>query len=483
MLNIFLGVLSLSRKGDIPKELEQHLGELQRKLREKKIPLLIIFEGPSAAGRGRFISALIQLFDSRGYRLITASLLSESVNRIFFQKYWLYTPEAGRIAIYERSYYGELVESGYKKSGMTIRWIKDFEKTLAANGTAILKIYLEISKKEQKKRLKKLEKNKNTRWRVSNEDWKQNKNFADYTDVMDNLISETSTSYAPWLRINANDLKTARRELLEKTAEFMDSLVKEYSAKNANIYKTSDDIKEEKISLDDIDLSLSLSREEYKNRLDGLQEDLLHLELKAYRKRLPVIIVFEGCDAAGKGGAIRRLIQGLDPRGVDVIPVSAPDKMELSHHYLWRFWKNFPKKGHFVIFDRSWYGRVLVERVEGFCDVSDWRRAYDEINEMEYCLYGSGALICKFWLQISPEEQLRRFRERETNEYKKWKITEEDWRNREKWKEYKVAAEEMLYRTNTSYAPWTIVEAESKLFSRIKIISTVVKNLKDKLKN
>ena len=191
-----------------------------------------------------------------------------------------------------------------------------------------------------------------------------------------------------------------------------------------------------------------------------------------------MIIAFEGCDAAGKGGAIRRLTQGLDPRGFEVISVAAPDGIEKKHHYLWRFWRKFPKAGHFAIFDRTWYGRVLVERVEKFCSEQEWMRAYREINDMEEYLALNGTVVCKFWLQISQNEQLKRFKERENTDWKKWKITDEDWRNREKWLEYKKAVDEMIVRTDSKYAPWVIVEAECKLFSRIKVLSALVDRLK-----
>lgn len=465
-------------------EMELKLGMLQRKLREKRIPFLIIFEGPSAAGRGRLISKLIRNFDSRGYNLVTRSILSEcEIQRLPMQKYWINIPEKGRIAIFERSPYGELLYKGVKKKELLsqIEYIKDFERTLAEDGTAVLKIFLDIDKKEQKKRLKKLKEDKNTSWRVGKDDWKQNKDFDQYTERMNYIISATEADYAPWFRIDSSDLKTAENEILAKVADFMHDVCDgNLAKKNFDLYRLQKFSRTNSV-LDNLDLTLRLSREEYDGKIQSLQKELLRLEFKAYKKRLPVIIVFEGCDAAGKGGAIKRLTQGLDPRGFDVIPISAPDEREKKHNYLWRFWRHFPKKGHFAIFDRSWYGRVLVERVEKFCTEDEWLRAYDEINQMEKYLSDSGAVICKFWLQISSEEQLRRFKDRQEKDYKKWKITEEDWRNREKWPQYKDAIEDMLVRTNTSYAPWTVVEAESKLYSRVKIISEIVAKLKKKL--
>jgi polyphosphate kinase 2 (PPK2 family) len=225
--------------------------------------------------------------------------------------------------------------------------------------------------------------------------------------------------------------------------------------------------------LDRVDLNLSLTRDDYEKQLDQLQERLRQLEHELYIARIPAVIVYEGWDAAGKGGNIRRLTRGLDPRGYQVVPIAAPTKEELAHHYLWRFWRQLPKAGHITIFDRSWYGRVLVERVEGFCTVEEWKRSYREINEFERELAEYGTVIVKFWLHIDQEEQLQRFEARQQIDHKQWKITEEDWRNRDKWSRYKVAVTDMLRRTSTTYAPWTILEAKDKLHARIKALKTV----------
>jgi polyphosphate kinase 2 (PPK2 family) len=234
--------------------------------------------------------------------------------------------------------------------------------------------------------------------------------------------------------------------------------------------------------LDQLNLSLTLEREEYRERQGINQKNLRDFEYQIYVHRIPVVIVYEGCDAAGKGGNIKRLTMNLDPRGYEVVPIAAPNDEEKAHHYLWRFWKKMPKAGHITIFDRSWYGRILVERVEGFCSESDWKRAYREINEMEQHLTNFGAVVLKFWLHIDQDEQLKRFNERKKIVHKRWKITDEDWRNREKWDQYKVAIEEMLFRTSTPFAPWTIVESNCKLYSRIKVQDTVINALKKQLK-
>ena len=233
--------------------------------------------------------------------------------------------------------------------------------------------------------------------------------------------------------------------------------------------------------LSGVDLTKSLTREEYKKELDKLQKKLETLHSELYRLRIPVVLGFEGWDAGGKGGAIKRLTSRLDPRGYQVNPTSAANDIEKVHHYLWRFWNNMPKGGHIAIFDRTWYGRVMVERIEGFCTEEEWKRAYQEINEMESHMANYGAVVLKFWLHIDKDEQERRFKERMENPAKQWKITDEDWRNREKWDLYEAAVDEMLVRTSTTYAPWVVVEGNDKLYARVKVLRTVVDALEKKI--
>jgi polyphosphate kinase 2 (PPK2 family) len=226
--------------------------------------------------------------------------------------------------------------------------------------------------------------------------------------------------------------------------------------------------------LDSLDLTLCFeSKDEYEARLRAVQLDLLKLQQVIREKNVPVLLATEGWDAAGKGGAIKRLTERLDPRGFHVIPVGAPNQVEMAHHYLWRFWTQLPSRGRILIFDRSWYGRVLVERVENLCLEKAWKRAYEEINDFERTLVDAGTVLCKFWLHISKKEQLKRFREREKNPFKRWKITENDWRNRRRWDSYQKAAEEMFEKTSTEYSPWILVEAEHKWYARVKVADTV----------
>jgi len=233
--------------------------------------------------------------------------------------------------------------------------------------------------------------------------------------------------------------------------------------------------------LDQLDMKKSLSKKQYGEQIGKAQMRLRELGFTIFRKQVPVWCVFEGWDAAGKGGAIKRVAEMLDPRGFTVSTYAAPKGEEKTHHYLWRFWRHVPRAGHMAIFDRSHYGRVLVERVEGFCNADEWRRAFREINEFEEHQHSAGTVICKFWLHITKEEQIRRFRSRETDPFRSYKLTEEDWRNRAKWPQYSEAVEDMLLHTSTQYAPWTVVEGNDKYYARVKVVRTIVEAIEQRL--
>lgn len=237
------------------------------------------------------------------------------------------------------------------------------------------------------------------------------------------------------------------------------------------------------IKLDDLDQDKSLEQDDYKKLLKKHQLELLNSQLILHEQKKPVIIVFEGPDAAGKGGAIKRIVEKLDPRLVRVWSVIKPTPEEYQHHYMWRFWNKLPSYGQIAIFDRSWYGRLLVERVEKFCTEAEWKRAYREINDFERQLADDGAIILKFYLQISKDEQLDRFKRREADPYKHWKISEEDWRNRRHWAEHNEAAEDMFEKTSTEYAPWTVIPANYKWYARVKVVKTVADALKKRLES
>ena len=274
------------------------------------------------------------------------------------------------------------------------------------------------------------------------------------------------------------DVKEQKRAVQEKAARMAET-----PAAAASGQAPDSDRKMGESILSRADLSLSYTKEEYKQRLNELQKRIEQLHGELYRRRIPVVLGFEGWDAGGKGGAIKRLTEKMDPRGYVVHPTASPNDIERQHHYLWRFWMDMPKAGHVTIFDRTWYGRVMVERIEGFCTRQEWQRAYKEINSMERDLADAGAIVLKFWMQIDKDEQERRFKARQENPEKQWKITDEDWRNREKWEQYEEAVNEMLIRTSTPYAPWVVVEGNNKYYARIKVLETVVKAIEERLKD
>uniref|UniRef100_UPI003A8DFF15 polyphosphate:AMP phosphotransferase n=1 Tax=Enterocloster clostridioformis TaxID=1531 RepID=UPI003A8DFF15 len=490
--------IDLSKKVDkktyrrVMDEAEEKLGLLQRECKDAGIPVILVFEGMGAAGKGVQINRLIQALDPRGFDVYACDRPTEDEQmRPFLWRYWTKTPAKGRIAVFDRSWYRSVQVDRFDgltpedKLGDAYQDILSFEKQLCDDGTVIMKFFLYIDKDEQKRRFKKLEGSKETSWRVTDEDWNRNKYFGRYLKMNEEMLEKTDTDYAPWVIIEAVDKDYAA---LKIASTVMDRLEYELEHSRPEEEKTAQG-QEAKIRerfkngvLSGIDLSKSLTEEEYKTRLKKLQKRLAELHSELYRLRIPVVIGFEGWDAGGKGGAIKRLTSNLDPRGYRVNPTAAPNDIEKVHHYLWRFWNNVPKAGHIAVFDRTWYGRVMVERIEGFCSEAQWRRAYQEINEMESHMANAGAVVLKFWLHIDKDEQERRFRERQANPAKQWKITDEDWRNREKWDQYEEAVNEMLIRTSTTYAPWIVVEGNDKRYARVKVLQTVVDALEKKVK-
>jgi len=470
--------------------LENRLGQLQREARGLGIPVIIVFEGWDAAGKGTMINRLLISLDPRGFTVHPVNPPNEEeLFRPFLWRFWIRTPAKGRIAIFDRSWYGRVLVARIEKIVKPRVWkrafdeIRSFERQLSDDGAVIIKFFLHISRDEQKKRFKKLQKNKATAWKVTEDDWRSHRAYDSYLAAIEEMLERTDTKYAPWTIVEAHDRRYASVKVFKTVISRIENKLKTSTQEDKD--DTGPVKKQSEIlvtsTLEQTDLSLSMNREEYEQALDKYQKRVRELEHEAYVKRVPVVIVYEGWDAAGKGGNIRRLVQKMDPRGYEVIPVAVPNDIEKAHHYLWRFWVQVPKAGHIAIFDRSWYGRVLVERVEGFASEDEWKRAFHEINEMEEQWTNFGAVLLKFWLHIGKEEQLNRFEKRQKNDYKKWKITEEDWRNREKWDRYLQAVDEMLLRTSTSYAPWYVVESNSKLYARIKVLKLFVKNLEQKL--
>ena len=490
--------IDLSKKVDkktyrrVMDEAEEKLGLLQRECKDAGIPVILVFEGMGAAGKGVQINRLIQALDPRGFDVYACDRPTEDEQmRPFLWRYWTKTPAKGRLAVFDRSWYRSVQVDRFDgltredKLGDAYQDILSFEKQLCDDGTVIMKFFLYIDKDEQKKRFKKLEGSKETSWRVTEEDWNRNKDFDRYLKMNEEMLEKTDTDYAPWVIIEAVDKDYAALKIVSTVMDRLEYELEHRRPEDEKTAQRQESKTRERFKngvLSGIDLSKSLTEEEYKTRLKKLQKRLAELHSELYRLRIPVVIGFEGWDAGGKGGAIKRLTSNLDPRGYRVNPTAAPNDIEKVHHYLWRFWNSVPKAGHIAIFDRTWYGRVMVERIEGFCSEAEWRRAYQEINEMESHMANAGAVVLKFWLHIDKDEQERRFKERQANPAKQWKITDEDWRNREKWDQYEEAVNEMLIRTSTTYAPWIVVEGNDKRYARVKVLQTVVDALEKKVK-
>lgn len=468
----------------------EELGLLQRQCREAGIPVMIVFEGMGAAGKGLQINRLIQALDPRGFDVYACERETEDERmHPFLWRFWIKTPAKGRIAIFDRSWYRSIQVDRFdgitpeEKVADACQDILSFEKQLSDGGTVIIKLFLAIDREEQKKRFKKLESSKETAWRVTKEDLKRNKEFDRYLQINEEMLERTDTRQAPWTIIEATDRDYAALKIITAVTDRLKyELAERENEQKAEKMQQAMESRFKNGVLSGIDLTKSLTEKEYKEKLKKLTMRLGILHSEIYRLRIPVVIGFEGWDAGGKGGAIKRLTGNLDPRGYQVNPTAAPNDIERAHHYLWRFWNHMPKSGHIAIFDRTWYGRVMVERIEGFCTETEWRRAYEEMNEMESHMANAGTLILKFWLHIDKDEQERRFKERQENPMKQWKITDEDWRNREKWDAYEEAVNEMLVRTSTTYAPWIVVEGNDKRYARIKVLETVVAAMEKKIK-
>jgi polyphosphate:AMP phosphotransferase len=477
---------------DVFPGLTARLGECQRAARQAGVPAVIVFEGWDAAGKGTLINALVQALDPRGFKVHAISKPNrEERLRPWLWRFWNTLPAAGEIAIFDRSWYGRVLIERMAGLADEADWrqafedIRQFERRLTDGGVVLVKLWLHLGRGEQKRRFRRLERDPSTAWKVGKAERQQQRHYREWLAAIEEMLEETDTTETPWTMLPATQARWSRLQVFQTVVQAIEQELAQRKVPKpapaaplapalpaAQSVATASGTTGKRI-LDRLDLSLSLSREEYEAELEPLQEKLFRLEHELYLARIPAVIAFEGCDAAGKGGTIKRLTSGLDPRGYEVVPIAAPTDEEKARPYLWRFWRRLPKAGHITIFDRTWYGRVLVECVEGFCTEAEWRRAYEEINEFERQLLRFGTVVVKFWLHIDQEEQLRRFLARQQTPEKQWKITDEDWRNREKWPQYEAAINEMLERTSTHRAPWTILEANCKLYARIKALRTV----------
>lgn len=463
-------------------EAREMLAAQQMKIKEHKIPILVLVEGWGTAGKGSVIGEVIQNIDPRFFKVATFDKPTEEEKRKpFLWRYFTKIPEAGKFMFFDSGWMDEVTKAELhdklteKEYEQRIDSIRRFERQLTDNGYVVLKFFCHISRKEQKKRIEELEADVDTRWRVSDNDKWQNKHYDKCLEVFGKYMEDTNAPSAPWYMIESKSKKWAELQVLETLTQGIEVALQNQSLAVPLLQNPFPLAKMPRIS--EIPLDKMADEETYKEELDALQERLGELHNRLYRKKVPVVIVYEGWDAAGKGGNIKRVTSALDPRGYEVHPIASPEPHEKARHYLWRFWTRLPKTGHIAIFDRSWYGRVMVERLEGFCSENDWKRAYHEMNEFEKELHDWGAVIIKFWVQIDKETQLARFNDRQNTPEKQWKITEEDWRNREKWDAYEVAIDEMIQKTSTTYAPWHILESVDKKYARLKALKIVIEEL------
>jgi len=463
--------------------IREALLEAQSRLHESPdFSVAIVIAGAEGAGKGETVNTLLAWMDARDIVSHALGMPSEEESaRPPFYRFWRRLPPKGQIGVFFGSWYTlpilqrSLGQIDDARLDHELSRIVEFERMLLAENVLVLKFWLHITKKQQKKQFEKLGADPDTAWRVTPRDLEFQDTFDPFVETSAHALRRTSTGHAPWEIIAARNRRYREMTVAEKILEALERRLDAPATPPAAAEPQPEPA--ETNVLNSLDLSRRLDHDAYDAQLATYQGRLGRLARRMNAAGRPAVIVLEGPDAGGKGGAIRRVIAALDSRFYRVIPIAAPTDEERARPYLWRFWRHVPQRGHFAIFDRSWYGRVLVERIEGFCAPSDWRRAYAEINAFEEQLADAGALVFKFWLAISPEEQLRRFQEREATGFKRYNITDEDWRNREKWPAYEAAACDMVEHTSTEIAPWTLVEAEDKYWARITILRTICDGL------
>ena len=480
-------------KREVPK-LREALLNAQYDLKENgRFPVLMLIAGVEGAGKGEMVNLLNEWMDPRHILTYGFSDPSDEENeRPRIWRYWRALPPKGKIGVFFGAWHtqpivdrvlGNINDSQLDQAtGEILR----FEQMLCDERVLLLKFWFHLSKKQQKKRLKDLEKDPETSWRVTKKDWELFKMYDKFNAVCEPFLRRTSTGEAPWIVVPGMDPRyralMVGKSLLAAMRERLDEKpAKRLPDRNPPLLPPADKL----TVLRSLQLDQDMTKEAFDKQLDKWQGRLSTLARHPKFKKIAVVAVFEGNDAAGKGGAVRRVTGAIDARHYHNIPVAAPTEEERAQPYLWRFWRHIPRRGRFAIFDRSWYGRVLVERVENFCTEADWMRAYVEINDFEQQLVGHNIVVVKFWLAISRQEQYKRFKGREKIAFKRFKIPEEDWRNRRKWDDYELAVCDMVDRTSTSIAPWTLIEANNKYFARIKVLKTLcgaIENALDAIK-
>ncbi|MGN6581671.1 MAG: polyphosphate:AMP phosphotransferase [Bordetella sp.] len=449
--------------------------------------LLVVVAGIAGSGKGNTINLMNEWMDPRHiHTLAFGAPTPEEAQYPPYWRYWNALPAKGRIGIVFGSWYAPLLKEAARKRpdaeriGKEVEHIRRFEAELAANGVQIVKLWYHLSAAAQAERTRVLLSSPETAWQVVPEDLKVPKKYDRLRDAGIAAIERTDLPHAPWTIVPSADAQL--RHL--RTAETLLAALRRRQAPRPARARALAADRPARIAdrLGELDYNASIAKNDYEIELGLMQGRLARATRSAkFHAGRSMVLVFEGQDAAGKGGAIRRVTRALDARQYDITPISAPDTVETAHPYLWRFWRHVPTPGRVAIFDRSWYGRVLVERVEGYAAPADWGRAYDEINDFEAQLADNGAIVLKFWLAVSRGVQLARFKEREHSPFKNFKITPDDWRNRKHWKDYVQAANEMLARTNTPAAPWHLISADDKRYARLQVLRHIVETVEARL--
>jgi polyphosphate:AMP phosphotransferase len=465
-------------------ELRTRLLLAQQRARAAGVPVVVLVSGVEGSGKGDVVNRLSSWVDARNLRIeVFWEETDEERQRPPWWRYWRALSPRGTIGVLFGSWYTHpIVERAHDRSDdaafhRELERIARIERMLAADGVVLVKLWFHLSAKDQLERFDEDERRTPGRWTSLFDPAALASRYKRFVETSADAIRATDQPHAPWHLIEATDPRhrdlTAGQVLLAA----LEAAAPEVPAPAPVPSPTPPWPRPATSQLDAIDLSAKVEAEDYKDRLEAAQDRLAGLAWRAWRARRSTVLVFEGVDAAGKGGAIRRLADPVDPRLLRIIPIAAPTDEERAQPYLWRFWRHVPRDGRMTLFDRSWYGRVLVERVEGFAATPDWQRAYAEINEFEAQLVEHGATVLKFWLQIDADTQARRFKQREETPWKQHKITAEDWRNRARWDDYRLAAHDMLQRTHTPSAPWQLVAANDKRHARLAVIERVCEAL------
>ena len=470
-------------------KIREALLAIQKELATMKLSVVVVVSGVEGAGKGETINLLHEWMDARGLQTHAPwEATDEELERPPMWRFWRVLPPHGRIGILFGSWYTTpIIDRVFERTGKaeferSLDRIVELERMLTSENTLLVKFWFHLSKMQQKKRIKELASDPATAWRVATLDRKFFKRYDDFRDVSEEALERTSTEAAPWHVVEGADARHRSLTVTKTLLEVLRRRIDEVKATKRERGPGDQPKPKPKNLLRSLDYKKALSKEEAEKQLDKHTGRLAVLSRKLREAGRSAIVVFEGPDAAGKGGAIRRVLAGMDSRMYQVISISAPTEEERAHPYLWRFWRHLPRLGRVTIYDRSWYGRVLVERLEGFCAEPEWSRAYGEINSFERQLSDFGIVVVKFWIATTPEEQLRRFKDRQITPFKQYKITEEDWRNRSKWGAYEAAACELFEKTSPPNAPWVLVEGNDKNWARVKVVKTVADRLEKALK-